>query len=908
MADAYIDNVVLLLHCDGTNGSTTFTDSSLSAHTVTPSGNASLTTAEKKFGTASGYFDGTGDYLTLDGSSDFAFGTGDFTIETWFRTTDVTASQSIIDFNALGGVNGAYPYLKYDTYQDHFVYNLNGAEQCIGTTTVQNNTWYHVAVCRAGSSTRLYINGTQEGSTYTDSTSLLVGSGAPIIGMLSYNSGSLMHGYLDDIRVTKGIARYTTNFIPPTAAFDDPTPPTDPYGANVSLLLHCDGTNGSTTFTDNSLSAHAVTPVGNTQVSTTQSKFGGASAYFDGTGDYITTPSSSDFTMGSGDFTLETFIRPDAVGIEQLICGRVDSGFATQSIRLTLNADHTVKCDVDGSHQAMSSITLSAATWYHLAFVRNGTSGKLYIDGVNSGTCTISGSISDSSAAFSIGRAGEYNGNIYKGFVDEFRLTKGIARYTANFTPPTVAFPDPTIVSVAHTLTGSSAIAVTPSSPIARGRGHAITGSVPVTVTPHATLKIQWHHSLIGASSITVVPYSAKVYLSRNHFITGNVKIDVLPAATLANHATVNKTITGATTINVTSSATTLWHTPNHFKTGSVTLSVTPTTSTWTRAQYQGGNAALTIPSLFAYATGWKEEPQSAALVLPSLIGTGVGGAIACGTLPSLLITATGTQELHGTAEAILPGLYFEGTGQREYNGTAALVVPGFNASSYGAAIAELILPSFTVSATGTAEFGGKAGCILPGLVIAATGQREYNGTAALVLPGFRGGDIGRAALVMPGLFISASGSVGFANSVGYILNVHTNESYEWSNMGFLHIIRIGTDYYGVRSTGLYKLSTAYTTDAGTAINANILTKSTDFGSYHSKRLPVAYIGSDSSTTLTPIVDGVTKQSHASSFGGRKTRLSLGNHGRYWQLKISGIQGELTGLELVPQELQRRVK
>jgi hypothetical protein len=272
-----------------------------------------------------------------------------------------------------------------------------------------------------------------------------------------------------------------------------------------------------------------------------------------------------------------------------------------------------------------------------------------------------------------------------------------------------------------------------------------------------------------------------------------------------------------------------------------------------------------------------------------------------------LLITATGTQELHGSAEAILSTLVVTATGQREYNGDADLVIPGFNAVSYGAATVELILPTFTVSGTGTSEFGGKADCILPSLIIAATGQREYNGTAALVLPGLTGGDIGRAALVMQGLTVSATGSISFANSVGYILNLHTNESFEWSNMGFLHIIRIGTDYYGVSSTGLYKLSTAYTTDAGTAINAKIKTKETDMGSYKSKRLQQVYLASDSPTVITPYVDGIVKTSHASAFGGRRTKMSLGNHGRYWQLQISGIK-ELTGLELLPAELQRRVK
>jgi len=83
MSDTYYSNVSLLLHCDGSNGSTTFTDNSPSPKTVTANGNASVSTAQSKFGGASAVFDGTGDYLSLDGSSGFAFGTGDFTIEFW---------------------------------------------------------------------------------------------------------------------------------------------------------------------------------------------------------------------------------------------------------------------------------------------------------------------------------------------------------------------------------------------------------------------------------------------------------------------------------------------------------------------------------------------------------------------------------------------------------------------------------------------------------------------------------------------------------------------------------------------------------------------------------------------------------------------------------------------------------
>jgi hypothetical protein len=656
----------------------------------------------------------------------------------------------------------------------------------------------------------------------------------------------------------------------------------DAYIDSVVLLLHCDGANGSTAFTDSSRSAKTVTPVSTAQISTAQSKWGGASALFNGTSDYLTVNSTpSDFAFGTGDFTIEFWMYATDVSANRWIYVSQKVGQNPGRLEVYYTSSNRLMVVVGGSTILTLASGVTANAWHHIALTRSGTTNRLFLDGGSMQTATNSDSIVCDSGYPWIGR---YSSQYFQGYLDDFRVTKGVARYTSSFTPPAAAFDDPP-APVAHSFTGHSQIAVTPAS----------------------IFSVSWKHTFSSPlTTINVIPYATKVFTAHNHRITGNVKIDVLPIATLANHTTINKNITGTTTLSVTSASTMQWLTHNHVKAGSTAISVTPS-ATLVKGQYLGGNAALVIPSLFAYATGWKEEPNAAALVLPSLIGSGVGGAIAHGTLPSLLITATGTQELHGSAEAILPGLYFEGTGQREYNGTATLVIPGFNASSYGAAIAECILPSFTVAGTGTAEFGGKANCILPGLIITATGQREYNGTAALVLPGLRSGDIARAALVIPGLFVSSTGGVGFANSVGYILNVHTNESFEWSNMGFLHIIRIGIDYYGVSSTGLYKLSTAYTTDSGTAINATVTTKSTDFGSYHSKRLQQVYIGSDSSTTLTPIVDGVTKQSHASSFGGRRTRLALGNSGRYWALKVSNIT-ELTGLELLPQELQRRVK
>jgi len=233
--DPSFSSVSMLLHFDGADTSTTFTDSSSSPRTVTPVGNAQIKTAQSKFGGASGGFDGTGDYLTLDGSSGFAFGSGDFTIEFWVYVTTLSVAQTLYSSNANGEVNGAYPSILLDNFEPAIKYSLNGAYVIQTTSTLAINTWYHVAAARAGSSTKLFLNGVQEGVTFTDSTSLLIGAGAPQIGRLPFNNTQFLNGYLDDMRVTKGVARYTANFTPPAEAFADTAAPNIVGNITVSV-------------------------------------------------------------------------------------------------------------------------------------------------------------------------------------------------------------------------------------------------------------------------------------------------------------------------------------------------------------------------------------------------------------------------------------------------------------------------------------------------------------------------------------------------------------------------------------------------------------------------------------------------------------------------------------------------
>jgi len=209
----------LLLHCDGTDATTAFPDHSGFSKTVTVSGNAQVDTAQSKFGGASALFDGNTDTLNLDSSSDFAFGTGDFTIDFWMRRNGGTGALRVIyDSRPDALTSGAYPELYLET-DASIRYFHDGADKITGGV-ISDTTWTHIALARSGTSTKLFIDGTQSGSTYSDSTNYIIGTGnAPAIGNTANNSTTNgFIGHLDEIRVSKGIARWTANFTVPTAA------------------------------------------------------------------------------------------------------------------------------------------------------------------------------------------------------------------------------------------------------------------------------------------------------------------------------------------------------------------------------------------------------------------------------------------------------------------------------------------------------------------------------------------------------------------------------------------------------------------------------------------------------------------------------------------------------------------
>ncbi len=215
--------------------------------------------------------------------------------------------------------------------------------------------------------------------------------------------------------------------------------------AFTKLMLHCDGAGGSTSFPDSSSGAHTITANGDAQVDTAQSKFGGASLLLDGSGDYLSSADDADYELGSSDFTLECWVRFNTLpgsGTEVALLSKYTISGNQRSWRLTYVGGTGLRFiySTDGTTTggADKSWSPSTGTWYHVALVRSGNTLIYFIDGTSIGTAAISGAIFDGTAALQIGA---YNsGAFLNGWVDEVRISVGVARWTANFTPPAVPY------------------------------------------------------------------------------------------------------------------------------------------------------------------------------------------------------------------------------------------------------------------------------------------------------------------------------------------------------------------------------------------------------------------------------------------------------------------------------------
>lgn len=464
--------------------SQSFIDNSINAYTITSTGNTSV----QRFSpfspviqtpvSYSTYFDGNGDNLSINSSTAFGFGTGDFTIEFWAYSTS-TARQDWVDIS-----DGTNRVLFY--YSGSAVTFYGNGVTAITGSALTTNAWVHYALVKSSGSTKLYVNGTQAGSTYA--TNQNYGTTAAVsIGKDMFGS-TYITGYLSNFRVVKGTAVYTAAF----------TPPTSPLAAvSGTSLLTCQ----SPTIVDNSTNAFPITVNGNA-IARSQNPFGvtSYSQYFDGSGDYLTAPSNAAFAFGTGDFTVEGWLY--LTGNQNFGAMFISSTTGTgNSLHIQISSANKVRLTNETTELLLATNAIPTNTWAYIAVVRSGTTLSIYQNGVLNGSTTNSTNFIQNGATIGYEMIG--GSFYYAGYISNLRVVKGTAVYTAAFSPPTAPL---TAVSGTSLLTCQNLDAIdnSPNAFTITKNGN-VTGSMsnPFPVNPYITT---------GTDLTTGLPYTTATF------------------------------------------------------------------------------------------------------------------------------------------------------------------------------------------------------------------------------------------------------------------------------------------------------------------------------------------------------------------------------------------------------------
>jgi len=390
--DPYFYNTSLLLNMDSN-----FSDSSVYQNSTTTGGGVSISTVDFKYGDGSGYFNGNGDAITIASSDSLDLSGQDWTIETWIRPNGDYSNWRMILTKR--NSSGDYNYQLYlDRYTGELRFYPGGAPSDVVTgVTPQANVWSHVAVARSNGTVTVYLNGNSVGSMVsdTDFNSAPLGIGCVANGVSGFG-GHGFFGYIDDVRITKGVARYTTNFTPPT----EPHPTTGPSEiVSTDLQLHLDAGDPAsypgtgTTWYDLSGNGYNGTFVGTTSFDSSTN-----SMYFDsGPNTYIQTQYDSlvpnislsvwfkapvqdnDPNSGLrpilllGDFSLGDAARTGNGPLEISIARQGLSTVGTMRFEIGRDAD---------PYRYTTSQRYDDDQWHNVVLVKNNNQMTVYIDGV----------------------------------------------------------------------------------------------------------------------------------------------------------------------------------------------------------------------------------------------------------------------------------------------------------------------------------------------------------------------------------------------------------------------------------------------------------------------------------------------------------------------------------------------
>jgi hypothetical protein len=408
-------------------------------------GNASVPTSIAKWNQGSGgsslAFDGDGDQFT---AANINANNADLTIECWLRLNAYPAGGAIIACT--------YSGTTFETQLNTFLFYVTsaGAVSAAGavggastTATIPLNTWVHVAFVytHSNQTRRAYLNGNAgpsysgEALTNTTVTSVFIGgsSGAANVGTWWLN------GYIDDLRITKGITRYTSNFTPPAAEL--PANITDdPSYNSVSLLLR-NGTPGPLVLLDESPTPKTIIAYGTAGISTTTFKYGGSALSLPGNASsYFTAPSNAFVATNTEAFTIEFWAY-----VVTLTSGFVISNYTASDFGFGISVTSgKIGVTLVGDGEQMSGGAPVLNSWNHVAlsgtpvspglmlFLNGSKQGSTYTGGVSLGSTTV---------VVTIGRLGNTATQPFNSLIDDLRITKNIARYNKNFLPSPAQLP-----------------------------------------------------------------------------------------------------------------------------------------------------------------------------------------------------------------------------------------------------------------------------------------------------------------------------------------------------------------------------------------------------------------------------------------------------------------------------------
>ena len=432
---AVTNTSLLTLQTNQPHTNNTFLDNSSNALAITRTGNTTQGSFSPYGANWSNYFDGTGQaFYSTSVFSGANFGTGDFTIEMWAMwTSAATANNTIFE------LTGTTRLIFGRTTTGIRLHIANNGPERGYATTIPLNTWNHLAIVKNSGTIKVYLNGVS-GTSFADSTNW-----ATTTFYLSRNSdGAEVSSayYMSNLRVVKGTAVYTANF----------TPPTSPLTAIAgTTLLTCQ----SPSFVDNSPDAYALTILGTpstqkfspfslvTQTPITHS------VGFDGTGDYLTLPSSSNLVLGSGDFCVEMWYYQQANAFAALFSNAVSSGGGDAQFEIQI-ASSTFYPTLMGWATAFltSNVASTPNAWNHIAVCRSGTTLSMFLNGTRVATTTTSNNFS-STNSFHISRQAAGAAAYINGYISNLRVVKGSSVYTPSAT--TIAVPTQPLTAVANT-------------------------------------------------------------------------------------------------------------------------------------------------------------------------------------------------------------------------------------------------------------------------------------------------------------------------------------------------------------------------------------------------------------------------------------------------------------------------